>query len=69
MPSGQVRAESGWTGSPAQMESVGPTGQAAWLWGGVCALRMLLGLADPVAVSRVIWGKLHGLCELPYLPL
>ena len=34
-----------------------------------CALRMLLGLPDPVALSCVIWGKLHGLCELPYLPL
>lgn len=34
-----------------------------------CALRMLLGLADPVALSCVIWGKLHGLYELPCLPL
>ena len=44
-PGAKPSERSGWTGSRAEMESVGPTGQAAWLWGCVCAHRMLLSLA------------------------
>lgn len=60
----EVRAESGCTGSLARWRA-----WALLVRQLGCALRMLLGLADPVALSCVIWGKLHGLCELPCLPL